>query len=70
MKTIYIDIFVDDRFYAQMEYKYNPIFPIAQNDLEAAVFKKYTYLKNRKNVEISMSKCHVGYVKNRKKRPF
>ena len=48
MKTMYLDIMVDDRFYRQIPYEYSPIFAIDYGELVDYVIKKLPSLANEK----------------------
>ena len=52
---IYIDIMCNDYFFAQITYKYSPIFVLDLKDIREEVYKKYPSLNNKKGVKIYLS---------------
>ena len=58
-KVIYIDIMVNDRFYKQMPYQYNPLWEIDVRDVEKNVLKKYSHL-NGKKYKLGFSNQRIG----------
>lgn len=47
MKTLMIDIMLNDRFYAVFRYKYCPAFSIDIEDVENKVYERYPTLRKR-----------------------
>lgn len=50
MKTVYLDIMVDNMFVAQLPYKVNPIFPVTDKELREYIVSKRPTLRNKKFV--------------------
>lgn len=48
MKTIFLDILVDNKFYRQLKYEYCPLWRINLNDVEAFILSKLPWLKREK----------------------
>lgn len=46
-KVIYIDIMVNNRFYRQMPYQYNPLWEIDIADVKSNVLNAYPNLRNK-----------------------
>lgn len=47
MKTIFLDIMLNDRFVCTMKYRYCPLFPIVYEELVAFVENKRPSLKGK-----------------------
>lgn len=52
---IYIDIMCNGYFFAQITYKYSPIFVLDLKEIREEVYKKYPSLNNKKEVKIYLS---------------
>ena len=52
---IFIDIMCNDYFFAQITYKYSPIFVLDLKEIREEVYKKYPSLNNKKEVKIYLS---------------
>lgn len=50
MKTVYLDIMVDNIFVAQLPYKVNPTSPVTDKELSEYVVSKRPTLRNKKFV--------------------
>ena len=46
-KIVYLDIMLGERFWAQLEYKYCPLFPIDTNDVQEFVVSKFPSLRHK-----------------------
>lgn len=54
MKTVYIDIMLNGLFYRQIAYKYCPLFPIDEKEINEFVLKKCPTLKG-KNFSVQLT---------------
>lgn len=47
MKTVFVDIMLDDKFVKTLPYKYNPMFHVDMDELHEYVIGKLPFLKNK-----------------------
>ena len=47
MKTVYLDIMLDGRFYCQLRYEYCPLFPVEERAIKDYVLSKRPSLKGK-----------------------
>nr|DAL65603.1 MAG TPA_asm: hypothetical protein [Caudoviricetes sp.] len=47
MKTIYMDIFLNGKFYTQQELRYSPLFPISVDSVKKTIEDKWRTLKGK-----------------------
>ena len=47
MKTIYLDIFLNGKFYTQQELRYSPLFPISTDSVKKTIEDKWRTLKGK-----------------------
>lgn len=47
MKTVYLDIMLDGRFYCQLQYEYCPLFPVEERAIKDYVLSKRPSLKGK-----------------------
>ena len=58
MKTVYLDVFVNDRFVCQLPYKYHPILPLEEEEVVKYIISKRPTLRNKK-INVSFSNNRV-----------
>lgn len=58
MKTIYIDVMLNDRFVCQLKYEYCPAYNLNKDELREFVIQKRPTLRN-KNFTIELSENKV-----------
>ena len=47
MKTCYLDVMVDGRFYCQLPFSFSPIFTVTEDEIKNYVIAKRPSLKNK-----------------------
>ena len=47
MKTVYLDIMLEGRFYCQLRYEYCPLFPVEERTIKDYVLSKRPSLKGK-----------------------
>ena len=60
MKTIFLDIMLNGKFFRQVKYQYSPIFKFNIEDMANYVLEKYPSLKKEKHVEIAVGGNRVS----------
>lgn len=59
MKTIYLDVFIGERFYTQLAYRFSPLFAIDAEDVKRFVLDKLPSLKHCKGWTVGFSQNRV-----------